>query len=294
MSGATPAAAARLAPRRRTRWLVLAWLASLPGSCSPPPFTWVGASFGGVEGLRLNEPIVITFDRPLEPASVTPASARVVRSRDGSPVAGRMRVEGAALRFEPRPPCAADLSDLPFEPGEELRLELVGLPRLIAVRSADGCGLASGATWRIATRPAAGDWRRAPASELFVDPLPGPPELLSRPARMEGGTIALRFSEPLDPRALAGATFWLHGPWSRSAFPADNPTMVASLFERDGAGVVELTLAAGVRWPMPLTAEMVCDLRFEPREALRDLGGAPLAQNGRLPDLYVRVEVAGD
>ncbi|MBL8841563.1 MAG: hypothetical protein JNL90_08560 [Planctomycetes bacterium] len=276
------------------RPVLVAWLALVAGSCAPPAFERVGLAAGGGDGLRLNEAIVVTFDRPLEPASVTPSSASVRRARDGAPVAGRFRVEGEALRFEPRPPCAADLSDAPFEPGEELLLELVGLPRLIGLRAVDGSALHCGATLPIATRAAPGDWRRAPATELFVDPLPGPPELLSRPARLAGGKITLRFSEPLDPRALAGATFWLHGPWSRSAFPAENPTMVARLLDPTDGAVVELSLAAGATWPMPPAAGMSCDLRFEPREALLDLGGLPLAQNGRLPDLYVRVEVVGD
>ncbi len=278
--------------RRHLATIALVTLVAL-ANCAPTPLKVVAAIPGHGAGLRLNEAIVITFDRPLEPGSLTADAARLVRGQDGGVVAGRFLVEGATLRFEPRVPCAADLHDAPFAPGENLRLELIGLPRLVGVRALDGSALDGGVALAVTAVTTVVDWRTAPLATLFVDPQPGPPELLTRPARLTQGRIVLRFSEPLDPRGLAAAHFWLHGPWSRASHPSENPGMSARLVENTGNAVVELELAAGVPLPSPLAVGESCDLRLEP-DSLRDLGGASLVQNGRLADPYVRVEVAGD
>lgn len=260
--------------------------------CAREPFALREAPDPG-KALRLNEPIVLSFSRAIAPGSRLPSSLRLVHASDGRDVAGCWRVDGATATFAPTPPCAPDLADAAFAPGEELVLELVGLPRMTALRSQDGAGLAAGATWRLVALPATAHWQERPAPELFVDPLPGPPALLTRPARLEGDRLVLRFSEPLDPRALARARFWLHGPWSRASDPSDNPRMTARRIDAQGETVVELTLDPATPLPMPLAPGSADELslRLEP-ELLQDLGGAPLMQNGKLVDPWVRVEVA--
>ncbi len=279
----------------RVRRLALAIpLAAGAIGCSREPFRCVTPLANGERLVRLNEPLRLDFSAPVDPASVAAGAVRAVRDGDGVALAGRWRCEGATLTFVPAAPTRADLADAAWAPASVIRVEVVGLPRLVALRSGSGEGLAEGFTLRrpVAGRPA--DWHAAPAAELFCDPRPGPPELVTRTARLVAGRIELRFSEPLDPRTLAAARFRLHGPWSRESHPDDNPDMAATLLENGEAAVVALELRSGTTLPMPVDAATPLELRFEPKDALRDLVDAALAQNGGPFYPYIPVVVGGD
>jgi hypothetical protein len=260
-------------------------------SCGRQPFSCLTPPRDGVVLDHLNEPLRLDFSAPIDPASVASGAIRLVHDGDGTPVRGRFRCEGATLTFVPEAPAAPDLSDAAFLPGARVKLEVTGLPRLTALRSLSGEGLATGFTERRPALPRARDWITAPCAELFVDPVPGPPELLSRTARLVGGRITLRFSEPLDPRTVAAARFRLHGPWSRESHPAENPDLAATLAENGTAAELHLSLRSAEALPMQVDAATPLELRFEPRDALRDLAGAALQQNGGPFYPYVPVVV---
>jgi hypothetical protein len=85
------------------------------------------------------------------------------------------------------------------------------------------------------------------------------------------GRVTLRFSEPLDPRAVARARFALEGPWSDAAHAFEkSPRMKARLADNQKEAVVELELA--VPSPAPLARGNAYSVLLEPA-VLRDLGG---------------------
>ncbi|MSR45954.1 MAG: hypothetical protein EXS13_02615 [Planctomycetes bacterium] len=260
---------------------------SLAG-CRREPFRFIVLPVAPSGGLELNAPIVVTFTKPVEPGSVAAGGMRLLAESDGAPIRGAWRVDGTTATFHPLPPCAADLSDAALPAGGRVRVELVGLPRMTALRSSDGVALEEGATVLLSVRA-------RDATTLFIDPMPGAPRLETRPARLIDGRIVLRFSEPLDPRTLAEARFWLHGRWSRESRPTENPLMDARLIANSPVAVVEL--GGPAQLPMQLVAGARCEVRFEPANGLRDLVGLALADNGKpfypFVDVEVGVEVDG-
>ena len=66
--------------------------------------------------------------------------------------------------------------------------------------------------------------------------------------------------------------------------------MEARLLANSPVAVVELRLAAGAELPMKVEAGGPCELRLEPKEALRDFGDQPLGQDGQ-PRLSPYLEV---
>ncbi len=259
-------------------------------ACAREPFVLLSSDLGSATGARLNQPLILAFSAELEPGSRSEESLRVVRVRDDQPVAGNWRIEGATATFLPCPPTTIDLADVAFAPGESLRLEIRGLPSFAALRGASAGPLERGAAIDFHALVVAGDWRTRSGAELFIDPVPGPPELLERSITLVDGHATLRFSEPLDPRALAKARFWLCGAWSRAGHPTDNPLLQARLVRNRDRAEVELAVTVDAPPPSPLRAGDACDLLLEP-EALCDLVGQPLAQNGMKSDAYVHLVI---
>jgi hypothetical protein len=232
---------------------------------------------GAQSGARLNQPIVLTFGARLDPGSVRPESVRVVRARDGSAVAGRLAVAEAVVTFTPRIACRPDLSDGGFEPGERYRVEVPGLPQLACVRSLDGALLGAGVAFEFTTVAAAGD---AKAGELFVDANPGVRPHFEPSARLVDGRTRIRFSKPLDPRTIAGASFWFEGPWHLSARPRTDPLFRATLVENDTEAVIELAVEGPL--PAPIDpAEKSYAVALELSKLHDFSGAAPTPDKGK-------------
>lgn len=284
--------AVRGGARRIMGWGFAVLAASGPSGCARAPFRCVARPAVAAPLARVNQPLHFEFSAPVEPASIDAGGLRVVRADDGGAVRGRWRCDGTTVTFEPAAPRASDLADVALVPGSRIRIEAIGLPRLVALRSREGAALAEGFVLELAAAPATADFAHRPATELFFDPCPGPPALRSEPARLAAGHLRLQFSEPLDPRTVATTRFWLHGPWSRNSHPTDNPSMTATLVENDDEAVIELALGTDAL-PAPLDPSLRLELRLEPADGLRDLGGHPLEQNGRPFYPYVKVEFAG-
>lgn len=252
-----------MVPRARTASATLLALLGLHG-CAREPFARVGSDLGPDEGLPLGQPIVLAFNDEIDPGSLRPATVAIVREEDGAPVEGTLRADGATVIFRARLPTVPDLSDGGFAPGAGYRIEIPGLPRMRTLRGLARGALAEGATLRFRIRDTA----------AWSDPVPGRPHLVTEEARFgASGAIELVFSEPLDPRAVAQAAFWLIGPWSQDARPADNPGLAARLRENQDRAVIELRLESEP--PSPLAPDERYELRFEPRKLL-DFAGNEL------------------
>jgi hypothetical protein len=269
-------------------------LAALSG-CAPGDFALVGHDLGPEGGARLDQPLVFSFNDALDPGSVRDAALRVVRERDGDVVPGTLRADGATLQFRPRLPTAVDLSDAGLQPGERYRVEMPGLPMLRVLRGLERGALAQGRILEFRTIDVAAlggaPLPECPPEALFVDPVPGAPDLLADPGgppRLEDGRVTLRFTEPLDPRALAKARFWLKGPWSRTLRAPENPRMAARLVDNQEGAVVELVLERPP--PAPIDGRESYAVLLEPKH-LRDLAGRELQRHGAEPEIHVPLQV---
>lgn len=261
----------------RARAAVAGLLALAAGCARSGPLRLVACDCGSPDGAKLNQPLVLRFSGPVDPGSVRATSIRVVRARDGAPVEGRFAVDGAIVTFLPRAPCRADLADGAFQRGEGYRVEVPALPVLACVRAAAGELLDRGgaADFTITNAPV-----DAPAERLFFDAGPGVAGQLDPAARLAGDRARIRLSEPIDPRSVADAAFWFHGPWTTESRPELDPRFRATLVENDVDAVVELVLAG----PPPDALES--REKRNPKERdyeveiekgkLRDLSGAPL------------------
>jgi hypothetical protein len=229
---------------------------------------------GAPAGARLNQPVVLTFDAPVDPGSVRPETVRVVRARDGSAVAGRLAVAAAVVTFTPRIACQPDLADGGFVVGERYRVEVPGLPQLACVRSLDGALLDAGVVFEFATVAAARD---AETSLLFVDANAGVRPHFKPSARLVDGRARIRFSKPLDPRTIPEASFWFAGPWTRQDRQKLDPRFRACLVENDTEAVVELSIDG--RPPSPIDPDEKSYAVEVQLSKLREFGG------GLTPDL---------
>ena len=165
------------------------------------------------QGLYLNEELVLTFDAPVDPASVTSSSLRIV-GEDGHRARGSWHVQGRALRFVPEPVLRPALDDGGYRPGHEYRLIGAGFPRLDGLRGLDGAPLDRGFRWTFTTVEVGPD-----QVVVFDDASPGSAEPLLPDARQlddrtglrvrEGEPILLTCMEPLDPSTLGGHPFEL-------------------------------------------------------------------------------------
>jgi Big-like domain-containing protein len=251
--------------------LLAAALLAAAGCMRGAPLELLRHDAGPAGGARLNQPIVLTFDQPIDPGSVRAETIRVVRARDGAPVPGRLAVAETIVTFSPRAACCADLTDGGFQPGERYRVEVPGLPRLAGVRSIEGALLEGGVAFEFATVSAA---VTAPAAELFVDANPGVKPRFEPSALLADGRARLHFSKPLDPRSVPEARFWFHGPWSKESQPKMDLRFKATLVENDVDAVIELAVDEAL--PIPLDpAEKNYYVKVE-LSKLREISGAEL------------------
>ncbi len=88
-------------------------------------------------GVYLDEELVLHFSAPLASESATSRSVRVV-DETGRAARGRLRIEGAVLRFEPEPVLGRELDDGGFRPGTGYTLHLLGFPAPDGLRAATG------------------------------------------------------------------------------------------------------------------------------------------------------------
>ena len=247
-------------------------------SCGDESFRVQEVSVGVDPQLALNQSIVIEFSESVEPRSFTAPAFRV-RALDGGPdAAGRCEFDGRRVIFWPANPRSADGSDAGLRPGVRYALELIGPPKLRCVRSRRSQLLAESFSleFRAAQVP-------APASEEdwlhhLIDPAPGNgPRLIAREGSDRSSSpVLLHFSEPIDPRSLAGADFRLRGPWDPPAgspqelWDSRVPRLMADLVENDPVGVLCLRFAEDP--PAPLRVDKKYWIDFEP-QAIRDFDG---------------------
>lgn len=158
---------------------------------------------GAVEGVYLNEPLVLHFSGELDPLSVTLESVQIKPQGGGPTARGLFDVDGRGLRFRPAPALSADLRDGGLRPGTTYTVELAGFPRVDGLRGRDGRPLERSYRWTF--RTAEGD------GALFADQTPLSSSLLqldrSRLGREE--PIRLSCAEPLDPSSLHAEDFQL-------------------------------------------------------------------------------------
>lgn len=166
------------------------------------------------EGVFLNEELVLTFSRPLDPGSIT-ASSVSVSSEDGLVAHGRWLVEGRTLRFVPRPVLRPSLMDGGYQPGTRYEVELLGFPRLDGVRGKDGEPLERGIRFTFTTVSVGADR----PGVVFDDMSPERAHPLLPDFSYQGGTkraaieagdpIVLTCAEPIDPSSLDAEDFLL-------------------------------------------------------------------------------------
>ena len=127
------------------------------------------------QGVYLDEELVLHFSAPLASESATTRSVRVV-DEAGRAARGRLRIEGAVLRFEPEPVLGRDLDDGGFRPGVGYTLHLLGFPAPDGLRSSSGAPLER--SFSLPFRTVARDG----SSALFALFAPAPdPEPAARP-----------------------------------------------------------------------------------------------------------------
>jgi hypothetical protein len=168
-------------------------------------------------GVYLNEELVLTFSRPVDPVTVT-ADALSIRAEDGSLAQGRWEVEGRVLRFVPRPVLRPSLDDGGYHPGTAYELIAAGFPRLDGLRGVDGEPLAQGFRWSFETVGVGPERQGAVFDDVSPDraaPLrPDSSQLDRTGARLAPWEpLVLTCSEPLDPSTLRDGDFRLiaHG-----------------------------------------------------------------------------------
>ncbi len=183
---------------RETRWLEVARVEPAAPSAGAPAV------------LFLNQEITVHFTEPLDAASVSPESFRVVDER-GHAVPGDLEIGRRSVRFRPVPPVAADLADGSFRPGGRYHLELPGMPTIYAIRSSSGHTLSRGITRAFAVPDAPGALGLptlflpvdAGVEPLMLDLTAGMP--LRMPA--DAPVLDLHFTRPLLPSSVTPDAF---------------------------------------------------------------------------------------
>ena len=184
-------------------------LVGLLGSCGRhpepvPELVLLGFQQDQVRGVLLNEPLIFYFSGELDPASVTPSSARILDPA-GRLVPGGFRVEGNRLVFEPALSLELDLGDGGFLPSSRLRVELSGFPVPSGLRSRRGEVLERSFSSTFETVALTGE------GALFLDGSPDTafPLILSGVEFGVSEALKLTCAEPLDPRSLSAEAFQL-------------------------------------------------------------------------------------
>ena len=157
------------------------------------------------QGLFLNESLTFDFSHPIDPASVTSESVRIVDQR-GQRAAGEFRVDRNRIRFRPDPVLGAELADGGFRPGTRYTALIQGFPAPDGLRGRDGRPLARSVRWNFETAHLT-----EPRGQMFVDhtPLFGlrlhPGEALTT-VRTDP-RVVLFCEEPVDPSTLRAEDF---------------------------------------------------------------------------------------
>jgi len=261
------------------------------------------------QGLYLNEELVLTFDAPVDPASVTSSSLRIV-GEDGHRARGSWHVQGRAVRFVPDPVLRPTLDDGGYRPGHEYRLIGTGFPRLDGLRSLNGAPLDRGFRWTFTTVAVGPD-----QAVVFDDASPGDVQPLLPDARQlderrglrvrDGEPLLLTCMEPLDPSTLTGRPFELVE--YEVVFELIDGVTVS--VQRPRPEAVGLSLALRLNEPQGSRgAAPCCELELHPdrplrsgtaydlvqREPLRltDFHGNPVAWRFSKVAIHVEAEVA--
>lgn len=214
--------------------------------------------------MLLNEPLVVHFSQNLDPRSITQRTVRVVDER-GNEVDGALEVVGRRLSFEPALPIDRALATGSFRAGSAYTLELLGFPRVDALRGRDGAPLSRTFRARFSTAD-------AESERPFLDDAPDRAALLSfEDTRAEAGAPwALVCDQALDPRTVNDDLFVLV-PRSRL-----ERIRVRSRLVENVAGRARIELmpvdAAGV--PLLLGIGEHSLLADSGAASLRDLGGS--------------------
>lgn len=192
-------------------WIVLI-LGGVACTRQPEPFRVVSIAPDPQAGaLRLNQPIVVRFSRPVDPSSAHAASV-VVRDDSGAPARGNVRVGVDTVTFVPKPPKDASFTDAGLRPGTSIEVALAGFPARDGVLSSDGDPIAQAFRARYQVVVPTGE---GSGFDAFVDPSPSSVPRLKNGERLRGvaatvapgGTLWLEFSEPLAPRTVTAAAF---------------------------------------------------------------------------------------
>lgn len=130
----------------------------------------VDVSVGQTDGVATNEIITLEFTEALDPDSVRADTIQIREGPNfGKQVAGFYEVDGNKVRFYPRLPTLADLSDSGFQPGKDYRIILPGIPKVATVRNFEGDRLRKATTVNFKT---ALPGSAAVFTDNFLDPLP--------------------------------------------------------------------------------------------------------------------------
>jgi hypothetical protein len=162
------------------------------------------------EGLFLNETLTLDFSHPIDPASVTSESVRIV-DEAGRRARGEYRVDKARILFRPDPVLGPQLTDGGLRPGTRYTALVQGFPAPDGLRGRDGRPLAQSVSWEFETARLT-----EPRGQMFVDhtPLFGlrlhPGEGLA--TVRDDPRVVLFCEEPVDPSTLRAEDFRFQTP----------------------------------------------------------------------------------
>ncbi|MEZ5989823.1 MAG: Ig-like domain-containing protein [Planctomycetota bacterium] len=272
--------------------------------------------------LFLNQKVVLVFDRPIDPASITEDTFQVL-DEAGHQVPGRLRSGGFTATFVPISPRSPELGDGSFQPGRLYRLRLATFPRANAIRGAGG---------ELLTTAGSRAWRAVSPDELppgapsallpedrgpfrlqglrvvdggagivlqlnhAVHPASLSPEAFRLLRRSGAIEIALRGARVLDRDAAAGPGFPV---LLRPAFPL-SPGLYSLLFETGSKGLYDaamtpLEIPTGILshpWQNGGSVELVVDAEDRTWPVREEFTGRPVIEDPEEAGLYLRLEGA--
>jgi len=248
-------------------------------------------------GVLLNEPLVFYFSDELDPASVTPSTARVLDS-SGRLVAGEFRAENNRLVFEPRLAKLQGLSDGGFRPSEHVTVELSGFPVPSGLRSLRGELLEASFTSAFDTI------EKGVEGASFLDGTPDAayPLLLESTTIGAQEAIGLICVEAVDPRSLNPGAFQLRRYQPGGAFEeiAVDVSLESNTMEAGARLVIRALQSRESGVPRRLEPGDYHLWIHEGADAPRDLGGHPMRSSWsptQLPAVVtveLRPELAGN
>lgn len=157
-------------------------------SSNVPPVVQFTTPLAGDTGVALNDSILVAFDEPMDPLSLT-TSTFTVNTADGMPVSGMVTYTGLTAVFTP----AQQL-----DPGVTYTVRVS-----TGAKDASGTPMASDYVWSFTAGSAASV--TAP-QVLFTDPALGDANTPT------GAQIDIAFNEALDPRTVNAGTIVVTGP----------------------------------------------------------------------------------